>query len=157
LTKKYPIFLCFFLYSIFIFSIKILAEQFKYEHATVKTKSGIEIPVEVADTFKKRSLGLGNRLELKKEWGMLFVFKNKKKHSFWMKDMRFALDIIWLDNFRIIFIHRNVQPAKDGEKLMILEPPESANFVLEVASGRASELGLKKGDRLEYKFKNLKN
>ena len=62
MTKKYPIFLCFFLYSIFIFSIKILAEQFKYEHATVKTKSGIEIPVEVADTFKKRSLGLGNRL-----------------------------------------------------------------------------------------------
>ncbi len=153
----YPIFLYYFLCSIFIFSGKIYAEQFKYEHATVKTKSGIEIKVEVADTSQKRSLGLGKRLGLEKEWGMLFVFKNRKKHSFWMKDMNFALDIVWLDNFRIIYIHRNVQPVKVGEKLIIIEPPEPANFVLEVAAGLSSELGLKKGDRLEYKFQNLKN
>ena len=130
------------------------AKQIKYEHADVKTSSGIEIPVEVADTSRKRSLGLGKRTELKKDWGMLFVFENSKKHRFWMKDMQFDLDIIWLDNYRIVHILRNVQPAISGEKPTILEPPQPAKFVLEIASGRASELGLKQGDFLKYFFQN---
>ena len=130
------------------------AKQIKYEHAYVKTSSGIEIPVEVADTSRKRSLGLGKRTELKKDWGMLFVFENSKKHRFWMKDMQFDLDIIWLDNYRIVHILRNVQPAISGEKPTIMEPPKPANFVLEIASGRASELGLKQGDFLKYFFQN---
>ncbi|MDP6331838.1 MAG: DUF192 domain-containing protein [SAR324 cluster bacterium] len=120
----------------------------------MKTSSGIEIRVEVADTSRKRSLGLGKRTELKKDWGMLFVFENSKKHRFWMKDMQFDLDIIWLDNYRIVHILRNVQPAISGEKPTIMEPPKPANFVLEIASGRASELGLKQGDFLKYFFQN---
>ena len=130
------------------------ANQIKYAHAFVKTSSGIEIPVEVADTSRKRSLGLGNRTGLKKDWGMLFVFEDRKMHRFWMKDMRFALDIIWLDNYRIVHILRNVQPAISGERPAIMEPPEPANFVLEIASGRASELGLKQGDLIKYFFQN---
>ena len=74
------------------------AEEIVYSHALVTTTTGEEIPVEVADTLKKRSLGLGKRASLKKGWGMLFVFEKRKPHRFWMKDMQFPLDIIWLDN-----------------------------------------------------------
>jgi len=145
----------FSLYSIVFFgSVTAFAKKIKYSHALVKTAAGIEIPVEVADTSRKRSLGLGKRTGLKKDWGMLFVFENSKTHRFWMKDMQFALDIIWLDNYRIVYILRNVQPAISGEKPAILEPPEPANFVLEIATGRASELGLKQGDLLKYNFQN---
>ena len=128
------------------------AKQIKYAYAFVKTSTGIEIPVEVADTSQKRNLGLGKRSGLKKDWGMLFVFEKRKAHRFWMKDMEFALDIIWLDNYRIVHILRNVQPTIQGEKPAILAPPDPANFVLEIEAGRASELRLKQGDLLKYNF-----
>jgi uncharacterized membrane protein (UPF0127 family) len=137
---------------VFFGSGSAFAKQLKYAHALVKTSAGIEIPVEVADTSQKRSLGLGKRSGLKKDWGMLFVFEKRKTHRFWMKDMQFALDIIWLDNFRIVHILRNVQPAIQGEKPAILAPPDPANFVLEIEAGRASELRLKQGDLLKYIF-----
>ena len=137
---------------VFFGSGSAFAKQLKYAHAFVKTSAGIEIPVEVADTSQKRNLGLGKRSGLKKDWGMLFVFEKRKTHRFWMKDMQFALDIIWLDNYRIVHILRNVQPVMSGEKPAILETPEPANFVLEIASGRATELGLKHGDLLKYNF-----
>jgi hypothetical protein len=137
---------------VFFGSGSAFAKQLKYAHALVKTSAGIEIHVEVADTSQKRSLGLGKRSGLKKDWGMLFVFEKRKTHSFWMKDMQFALDIIWLDNYRIVHILRNVQPAIQGEKPAILAPPAPANFVLEIEAGRASELRLKQGDLLKYNF-----
>ena len=131
---------------------KIIAEEIIFAHAIVTTNSGIKIPVEVADTHGKRRLGLGNRSFLKKNWGMLFIFDKRKTHRFWMKNMKFPLDIIWLDNRRIVHILKNVQPVKFGEIPKILEPLVPANFVLEIAAGRSTELQLKHGDHLEYKF-----
>ena len=130
----------------------VFAEKFNYAHAFVTTSAGIEIPVEVADTLRKRSLGLGKRSGLKKDWGMLFVFEKREAHRFWMKGMQFPLDIIWLDNYRIVHILRNVQPAKYDEKPPLLEPTVVANFVLEIDGGRAAELKLKVGELLKYNF-----
>ena len=123
-----------------------------YAHAIVTTSSGKEISVEVADTVEKRSLGLGKRSGLENGWGMLFVFEKRKQHGFWMKDMLFPLDIIWLDNHRIVHILRNVQPAKSGVIPPVMTPPVSGNFVLEIDSGRADELKLQVGQRLKYQF-----
>ena len=123
-----------------------------YAHAIVTTSTGKEIPVEVADTVEKRSLGLGKRSGLENGWGMLFVFEKSKQHGFWMKDMLFPLDIIWLDNHRIVHILRNVQPAKSGIIPLVMTPPVSGNFVLEIDSGRADELKLQVGQRLKYQF-----
>ena len=123
-----------------------------YAHAIVTTSAGKEIPVEVADTVEKRSLGLGKRSGLENGWGMLFVFEKSKQHGFWMKDMLFPLDIIWLDNHRIVHILRNVQPAKSGIIPLVMTPPVSGNFVLEIDSGRADELKLQVGQRLKFQF-----
>ena len=123
-----------------------------YAHAIVTTSTGKEISVEVADTVEKRSLGLGKRSGLENGWGMLFVFEKRKQHGFWMKDMQFPLDIIWLDNHRIVHILRNVQPAKSGVIPPVMTPPVSGNFVLEIDSGRADELKLQVGQRLKYQF-----
>ena len=91
------------------------AEEIVYSHAIVTTSTGEQIPVEVADTLKKRSLGLGKRASLKKGWGMLFVFEKREPHRFWMKDMQFPLDIIWLDNHRIVHIIQNAKPANSKD------------------------------------------
>ena len=128
------------------------AEVQDYAHAIVTTSTGKEISVEVADTVEKRSLGLGKRSGLENDWGMLFVFEKRKQHGFWMKDMEFPLDIIWLDNHRIAYILRNVQPAKSGVIPPVMTPPVAGNFVLEIDAGRADELKLQVGQRLKYQF-----
>ena len=128
------------------------AEEIVYSHAIVTTSTGKKIPVEVADTLKKRSLGLGKRTSLKKGWGMLFVFEKRKPHRFWMKDMQFPLDIIWLDNHRIVHIIHNAKPANSRDEPEVMTSPVPVNFVLEIAAGHAEELKLKTGQRLKYKF-----
>ena len=128
------------------------AEEIVYSHAIVTTSRGEEIPVEVADTLKKRSLGLGKRASLKKGWGMLFVFEKRKLHRFWMKDMQFPLDIIWLANHRIVHIIHNAQPANSWYEPEVMTSPVPVNFVLEIAAGRAAKLQLKTGQRMKFKF-----
>ncbi len=128
------------------------AEGIVYYHAIVTTSTGEEIPVEVADTLKKRSLGLGKRTYLKKGWGMLFVFEKRKPHRFWMKDMQFPLDIIWLDNHRIVHIIHNAKPANSRDEPEVMTSPVPVNFVLEIAAGRAAKLRLKSGQRMKFKF-----
>ena len=129
-----------------------LAQGFSYAHATVITPKGVSIPVEVSDTPEKRSLGLGKRDKLEKGWGMLFVFEKRIPHSFWMKNMRFPIDIIWLDNQRIVELAENVPPPQVGESPKVMEPRLPSNFVLEIESGQARALGLKVGQKLSYQF-----
>tara|TARA_B100001250_G_C19366838_1_gene600120 strand:- start:113 stop:580 length:468 start_codon:yes stop_codon:yes gene_type:complete len=137
---------------VFLVNEELISEKIKYANAIVTTSSGIQIQVEIADTISKRNLGLGKRSFLKKNWGMLFVFDKLKAHHFWMKDMNFPLDIIWLNNNRIVHIIENANPSNSGVNLPILKPLEPANFVLEIAAGQANKLKLKKGDFLNYKF-----
>ncbi len=128
------------------------AEEIVYSHAIVSTSTGEEIPVEVADTLKKRRLGLGKRTSLKKGWGMLFIFGKRKPYRFWMKDMQFPLDIIWLDNHRIVHIIHNAKPVNSRDEPEIITSPVPVNFVLEIAAGRAAKLRLKTGQRMKFKF-----
>ena len=129
-----------------------LAQEFSYAHATVITPKGVSIPVEVSDNPEKRSLGLGKRDKLEKDWGMLFVFEKRIPHSFWMKNMRFPIDIVWLDNQRIVELAENVPPPQEGESPKVMEPLLPSNFVLELESGRARALGLNVGQKLSYQF-----
>lgn len=141
-----------FWFVLFLGSNFAFAEVRDYAHAIVTTSTGKKISVEVADTVEKRSLGLGNRSGLENGWGMLFVFEKRKQHGFWMKNMQFPLDIIWLDNHLIVHILRNVQPEKSGVIPPVMTPPVAGNFVLEIDSGRADELKLQVGQRLKYQF-----
>ena len=67
-----------FIFVIFSINGEIIPEEIKYANALVTTSSGIKIYVEVADTLSKRRLGLGKRSNLKRNWGMLFVFDKLK-------------------------------------------------------------------------------
>ena len=140
-----------FIIQLFTFN-QSFAEEIVYSHAIVTTSRGEEIPVEVAATLEKRSLGLGKRTSLKKGWGMLFVFEKRKPHRFWMKDMQFPLDIIWLDNHRIVHITHNAKPAIYRDEPEVMASPVPVNFVLEIAAGRAAKLRLKTGQRMKFKF-----
>tara|TARA_Y100001970_G_scaffold292010_1_gene431499 strand:- start:1310 stop:1780 length:471 start_codon:yes stop_codon:yes gene_type:complete len=153
-SKSFFLLKLFFLsiYIIFLINEELISKEIKYAFGLITTPSGDQINVEIADTILKRRLGLSNRPNLKKNWGMLFIFDKSEMHSFWMKNMSFSLDIIWLENYRIVQIHENVMPVPSGKKPTILRPLVPVNFVLEIAAGRANELNLRKGDLLDYIF-----
>ncbi|MBI5079459.1 DUF192 domain-containing protein [Candidatus Wolfebacteria bacterium] len=118
--------------------------------------NGKVFEVEIADTILKKTKGLSGRKCLKNDEGicpesaegMLFLFSSPSKRSFWMKDMKFALDIIWINNDRIVDISKNVPSPKGGESPSVVSPSEVADKVLEMAAGSAEKFGIKIGDRL---------
>ncbi len=87
--------------------------------------------VEIADEPAERSKGLGERESLCGECGMLFIFPASGNYSFWMKDMKFALDFIWIAGDRVVGIDENIPPDYSG----ILKPETPVDKVLEVNAG----------------------
>lgn len=86
--------------------------------------------------------GLGQRDNLCEFCGMLFEFPVAKRHSFWMKDMKFPLDIIWINNKQIVYVEKNVSPNFKG----VMSPIEDSNEVLEINAGSCEKYGIKVGD-----------
>jgi uncharacterized membrane protein (UPF0127 family) len=111
---------------------------------------GAELNLEVVDTNETRTQGLSGRELLPRDTGMLFVFDVPDTYGFWMKDMRFPVDIIWLDEqFRVIHIEQNVSPETYPN---VFTPTEKALYVLEVNTGVSDELHIEKGTLLDIVF-----
>ncbi len=103
-----------------------------------------EIKAERADTETSRNQGLSNRRNLAKNTGMLFVFDKPGFYGFWMKEMRFSLDIIWIDEaWKIVDISKNVSPKSFPTTYVASEP---VKYVLEVPAGFTTQNNLDIGD-----------
>jgi hypothetical protein len=101
--------------------------------------------LEVAETDEARRQGLSGHEPLAQEEGMLFLFAEDGVYPFWMKDMTFAIDIIWLDDGRVVDVATLPAPAS-GELLPATHVPSGkADTVLEINAGRAKALGIEKG------------
>lgn len=114
--------------------------------------NGANLKVEVADTQKKRSRGLGGRESLASDEGMLFIFPKPDKHPFWMKGLTFPLDFIWIRGEKIVDLTQNIPPPPSGqtdESLPIYSSKEDVDKVLEVNGGTTQRLNIKVGDRVE--------
>ena len=89
------------------------------------------LTVEVADTPSARVRGLSGRAALPANRGLLFDFKRDGRHGIWMKDMRFAIDIIWLDHdARVVDVKRGARPETFPE---VYRPKRAARYVLELS------------------------
>jgi uncharacterized protein len=92
--------------------------------------------IERADTNALRTQGLSGREEIPEDYGMLFLFPEKGRYGFWMKDMQVPIDIFWLsDDGTIIAVNESVSP--DTYPLAFY-PPEPVRYVLETKAGTAS-------------------
>ncbi|MFA6536277.1 MAG: DUF192 domain-containing protein [Candidatus Paceibacterota bacterium] len=112
-------------------------------------KSGAEtINVLIADDDAKRTLGLGGRKSLPDDSVMLFIFPKPDSYGIWMKDMKFPIDIFWLDeNFSVIDEKINVATSTYPE---IFYPNSKASFVLEGNAGFAEKRGIRVGSVLKF-------
>jgi len=143
--SKLAVIIVIILFVVFLFYLKF-RERILPE---LKIKlAGQELTVEVAKTPLTWKRGLSDRKELAANRGLLFIFSNEARQSFWMKDMRFPIDIIWFDNGIVVDIAPNVKPSFI-EPLPEYMPRLPANSVLEVNAGWSEKFGLKIGDQLE--------
>lgn len=112
--------------------------------------AGQDIKVELALTREEQEQGLSGRQSLGQNTGMLFVFDKPGRYDFWMPDMNFPIDIIWLDkNMKVIYIKKDARPELYPETY---GPDQDAKYVLEVASGFSDKNNLKIGDSAVFTY-----
>jgi uncharacterized membrane protein (UPF0127 family) len=99
----------------------------------VLSTQNLSIPVTIADTPEEQEIGLSYTSNLEQNTGKLFVFNTVGKYGFWMKNMFYAIDLVWIDkDFRIISIDKNITPESYPT---IFYPPQDVQYVLEVNAG----------------------
>jgi len=110
--------------------------------------AGQIVKVDLALTQKAQEQGLSGRKSLGEDEGMLFIFPKPSINYFWMKDMNFPIDIIWIDNnLKVIFIKKNAQPSSYPDSF---GPGVDNRYVLEVSAGFSEKNNLKEGNRVEF-------
>lgn len=111
------------------------------------------ISVEIADTAAKRAKGLSGRSSLDANAGMLFILDPTNiSPAFWMKDMSFPLDIIWIKSGVITKIDADVPvpaPGTTDKNLTLYKPDSPVDQVLEVNAGFCFKNHITKGDTVQ--------
>ena len=114
----------------------------------------VAFPVDLAVTAAERIQGLSGRLFLDSGTGMLFVFEAESRLSFWMKEMKFPLDMVWIGaGCQVVDISENVpypDPETSLSDLPRYSPDIPALYVLEINGGESAALGLVPGDPVAF-------
>ena len=126
-----------FLIFLFLYNNSLFAESYiKNLEIINDTGKPIQYHIEIAKTNEEQAKGLMHRLDLKKNGGMLFLFENEKKASFWMKNTFIPLDIIFINkNGSINKIHNNTRP----KSLKRIKSKGKVLAVLEINAGEANK------------------
>ncbi|MDH5533157.1 MAG: DUF192 domain-containing protein [Candidatus Pacebacteria bacterium] len=108
-----------------------------------------ELNVEIVKDQASLKKGLSARDEIGSD-GMLFILDGEQKIAFWMKDMRFSLDMIWIKDGKVIEISRDVPipEGEDNKMLTLYSPKDAVDQVLEVNSGDSDKFNITVGDEV---------
>jgi uncharacterized membrane protein (UPF0127 family) len=111
------------------------------------TIDGHVFMLEVANDGNTRSQGLSRRQLFAETAGMLFVFPTESFHKFWMKEVRFSLDLLYIaaDGTIVDIQTMDREPGVLDADLTIYESPVRVPLALEITGGKAAELGLEVG------------
>lgn len=113
---------------------------------------GQKFQVELAVTQEEQAMGLMFRESLPEDQGMLFIFPGEAPRSFWMRNTRIPLDILYFDGqWALVSLVNSAKPCA-VQACPNYPSKGPAQYVLEINAGKARELGVRKGDRLEVLF-----
>ncbi len=152
--KKYNFIFLSFLFFIGFFFLLIQNKFFDGEKPSRSflTIEGTFLSVQIADEPKEMELGLGKRSMLAENEGMLFLFDTYSYPLFWMKDMQFPIDIIWIRDDMIVGFLENVPAFSNENELPRYTPPLPINRVLEVRAGFVKKHHLASQMKVFYNF-----
>lgn len=124
--------------------------QINENNTSIVKVGNMTLNVLLAQTPSDQSKGLAIKEFMKENEGMLFIFDTPNKHSFWMKDMKFPIDIIWIDTEgKIVHIERNLEPCFFLLPCPSHTPKYDSLYVLEVVSNFTNKFNVNVGDRIE--------
>lgn len=114
--------------------------------------SGERFEVRIASNDRDRIKGLSGTDSLPKDEALLFIYDYDGRHKIWMKDMNYAIDIVWLDSERrVVHIKRNALPESYPE---VFSPDLNARYVVEFSSGVVNEKGIRVGQEAVFSGTN---
>ncbi len=106
--------------------------------------------VEVVKDSKAQEIGLIKYNSIQDDQGMLFVFNTPAIYSFWMRGMKFPIDIIFINNNTVVSTVENIQPVKaTATNIPIYQPVAPADMALEINTGLVKKYNIKKGDTIK--------
>lgn len=151
MSKKYLIII---MTLLALSAIGLRAKQLLVEKQATATIKDQTLAVDIAANEPTRIRGLGGRLELPAKSGMVFIFDKPERYNFWMQGMFFPIDIIWINNGRVVDLTENAPaPSLGGQfNLPLYSPREPANVVLEVNAGFAKKYNITVGDPFFIKY-----
>lgn len=103
--------------------------------------------IEVVSDPISQAKGLSGRKLLSEDAGMLFVFNGAAPRSFWMNQMNFSIDVVWIENFKVIGVSENIShPTPKQGAVATMKSPAPADMVLEINAGQVAAQGIRIGD-----------
>ncbi len=133
-----------------IAAISLAVRQHVPVQGEVTIGNDTKVRVTVASTEPTRARGLSGRRNLAADEGMLFIFDAPDKYHFWMKEMRFSIDVLWIANGSIVDITTDLPIPTPGEQFPLFGPKVPVDRALEVPAGFARAHGLKLGMPVQY-------
>lgn len=113
----------------------VIIPENKYLQAKLMI-NGYALTADIAGTSQQQTTGLAIKSHLNEDQAMLFPFAAPSVQGFWMKDMQFPIDILWIDsNNTIVHIESNLPPCLKGATCPIYSPPLKVIYVLETVAG----------------------
>lgn len=138
------ILILFLLIIFFIFKNK--KEKYNFTTALV---DNVEINLEIADDKAEHYLGLSFRESLHESSGMLFLFPQKEIRSFVMRDMKFPLDLVFIEENKIIDIYSNL-PFAEADSKILYKSSLPVDKVLELNAGFCQQHNISVGDEINF-------
>jgi len=130
----------------------VLAQEQKQNQTALVTVGGVNLITSLSTTPDAQSKGLAIRDSLNENEGMLFIFETPQKYSFWMKDMKFPIDIIWINqDGKIVHIEKNLPPCVFLLPCPSYTPKDDSLYVLEVVSNFTNKFNINVGDPVDSK------
>ena len=122
--------------------------QYPYKNDKQLSVNGKNINAEVASTPARLEKGLSGRPCIDNNQAMLFQFDRSDYHSFWMKDMKFSIDMLWIDeDSRVVTIKANISPSTYPKTFTSTQP---AKYVLELKANQAQALSISTNTSLNF-------
>lgn len=138
---------------IILFAIIFILGALYYRSHPLVSKVRIRnttITVDVAVTDAQKQRGLGGRSSMAENSGMLFPYDHTEQFEYWMRDMLFPLDFVWINGKTVVDLSPNIPAPKQGEMPRIVKPKTAVDKVLELHAGSIERIGIATGDAVLF-------
>ena len=152
-TKIIFLFLIVFALILFVGLASNFKSFFQGEEFYVVIKEQ-KIYVEIAGSPEEKKQGLSGRESLAEDRGMLFIYPEPGNYSFWMKEMKFNLDFVFINDQKVVDLKENIPFPKEGEEPQTIRVEATFDKVLEINQGIIKKIEIKVGDEVLIPIKS---